>query len=182
MVKTFKIFSGTKRPITLKHGMQHRVLEYYQVCSNDDPVLTLTYLMARSNLVSSVFVWDRGKTMDFSETAVVYDIKGAVQFKGQGHSLTLFQCHSHSTFSNFVSLETARPIEAKLYMEPPWDGGMEVSTNGICHMSKMAAMPIYVKNIYKPFSLEPKHRWLWNLVCGIDYSRTIKFVQMMTLD
>ena len=26
--------------MTLKLGMQHRVLEYYQVCSNDDPRLT----------------------------------------------------------------------------------------------------------------------------------------------
>ena len=32
-----KIFSGTKRPMTLKLGMQHQVLEYYQFCSNDDP-------------------------------------------------------------------------------------------------------------------------------------------------
>ena len=32
--KTRKIFfSGTKRPMTLKLGMQHRVLDYYQVCS-----------------------------------------------------------------------------------------------------------------------------------------------------
>ena len=33
MVKTLKIFfSGTKRPMTLKVGMQHWILEYYQVC------------------------------------------------------------------------------------------------------------------------------------------------------
>ena len=32
--------------------MQHRVLEYYQVYSNDDPGLTLTYLKAMSNLGS----------------------------------------------------------------------------------------------------------------------------------
>ena len=38
--------------MTLKLGMQHRVLEYYQVYANDDPGLTLT--------------------MDFSETIVVY--------------------------------------------------------------------------------------------------------------
>ena len=31
-----KIFSGTKRSMTLKLGIQHRVLEYYQVCSNND--------------------------------------------------------------------------------------------------------------------------------------------------
>ena len=43
--------------MTLKVGMQHRVLVYYQVCSNDDPVLTLTYFMAGSNLVPYAFVW-----------------------------------------------------------------------------------------------------------------------------
>ena len=64
-------FSGTKRLVTLKLGMQHRVLEYYQICSNDYPGLTLTYFAARSNLVPYAFVWEIGKTMDFSETIVV---------------------------------------------------------------------------------------------------------------
>ena len=58
--------------MTLKLGMQHWVLEYYQVCSNDDPELTLTYYTARSNLVPYAFAWENGKTMDFSETIVVY--------------------------------------------------------------------------------------------------------------
>ena len=44
-------FSGTKRLMTLKFGMQRQVLEYYQVCSNDDPGLSLTYFTAMSNLV-----------------------------------------------------------------------------------------------------------------------------------
>ena len=61
--------------MTLKLGMQHRMLEYYQVCSNDDPGLTMTYCTARSNLVPYVFVWEMGKTMDFSETIVVNDLK-----------------------------------------------------------------------------------------------------------
>ena len=61
--------------MTLKVGMQHRVLEYFQVCSNDDPELFLTYFRARSNLIPYVFVWEKGKIMDFSETIVVYDIK-----------------------------------------------------------------------------------------------------------
>ena len=51
------------------------LLEYYQVCSNDDPELTLTYFRARSNLFAYAFVWEKGKTMDFSETIVVYDLK-----------------------------------------------------------------------------------------------------------
>ena len=69
------IFSRTKRLMTLNLDMHHRVLEYYQVCSNDDPGLTLTYFTARSNLVPYAFVWEKGKTMDFSETIVVYDLK-----------------------------------------------------------------------------------------------------------
>ena len=61
--------------MTLKVFMQHRVLEYYQVCSNDGRGLILTSFTARSNLVPYVFVWENGKTMDFSEAIVVYDIK-----------------------------------------------------------------------------------------------------------
>ena len=57
--------------MTLKVGM-HQVLKYYQVCSNDDPGLTLTYFTAMSNLVHYAFVWEKGKTMDFSEYIVVY--------------------------------------------------------------------------------------------------------------
>ena len=45
------------------------------MCLNDDPVLTLTYFTAMSNLVPYAFVWEKGKTMDFSETIVVYDLK-----------------------------------------------------------------------------------------------------------
>ena len=61
--------------MTLKVGMQHWVFEYFQVCSNDVPGLTLTYFRARSNLVPFLFVWEKGKTMDFSETIIGYDIK-----------------------------------------------------------------------------------------------------------
>ena len=50
--------------------------EYYQVYSNDDPGMTLTNFMARSDLVPYAFVWENGKTMFFfSETVVFYDIK-----------------------------------------------------------------------------------------------------------
>ena len=61
--------------MTLKLGMQHRVIKYYQVCSNDDPGLTLTYFTATSNLAPYTFVWEKGKTMDFSVTIVVCDVK-----------------------------------------------------------------------------------------------------------
>ena len=61
--------------MTLNVGIQHWVLEYYQVCSNDDPGLTLTYFTSRSNLVPYAFVWEKDKTMDFSEIILVYNIK-----------------------------------------------------------------------------------------------------------
>ena len=35
----------------------------------------MTYFKARSNLVPYAFVWEKGKTMDFSETIVVYDLE-----------------------------------------------------------------------------------------------------------
>ena len=55
--KNFKLFySGTKSSMTSKLGMQHRVLEYYQVCSDDDPGLTLTCFTTKSKLVPYAFV------------------------------------------------------------------------------------------------------------------------------
>ena len=43
-------------------------------------------------------------------------------------------------------------------MEPPWEGGKKVYINGLGHMTKMAAMPIYGKNLKKSSSLEPEVR------------------------
>ena len=54
--------------------------------------------------------------------------------KGQSHSLTLDQGHSDSTFLNFFSWETSRPIEAKFHVDPPWHGGITVYSNGPGHM------------------------------------------------
>ena len=52
-----------------------------------------------------------------------------------------------STFSNIFSSKTTGPIEAKFHMEPPWDGGTKYCSNGPDHMTKMAAMPTYGKNL-----------------------------------
>ena len=56
---------------------------------------------------------------------------------------------SDHTFSNIFSSETAWPIKAKFYVEHPWEGGTKVYINGPGHMTKMAAMPIYGKNLKK---------------------------------
>ena len=78
-----------------------------------------------------------------------------MNIKGQGHSLTFVQGHSNITFSNFFSLETTGPIEAKFHVEPSWIEGMKGCTNDIGHMNNMAAMSIYGKNL-------KKNLLLWN--------------------
>ena len=69
-----------------------------------------------------------------------------MNIKGQGYSL-IVQARSDSTFSNFFSVETPRPTEAKFHIAPPWDGGMKVNTNGLCHLTKMATISIYGKKL-----------------------------------
>ena len=59
-----RIFSGNGRPISTKLGMLHRGLLSITVYKTDDTGVTLTYFMARSNLV----IWEKVKTVDFSET------------------------------------------------------------------------------------------------------------------
>ena len=51
--------------MTLKLGMQHQVLTYYQDCSNDDPGLTLT--LARSNLVLMLLYANKVKQWIFQK-------------------------------------------------------------------------------------------------------------------
>ena len=59
-------------------------------------------------------------------------------------------------FPNVFSSETAWPIKAKFYVEPPWEGRTKVYINGLGHITKMAAMPIYGKNLEKSSSPKPE--------------------------
>ena len=52
-------FSGTKRPLALGLGMKHWRCSPYQVCTNDESRLALTYFMARSNLIPNAFIWEK---------------------------------------------------------------------------------------------------------------------------
>ena len=63
-----------------------------------------------------------------------------------------------STFSNIFFSETTGPIEVKFHVEPPLDRGTKVCSNGPGHMTNMAAMPIYGKNLKISSSPEPKFR------------------------
>ena len=59
----------------LKLGMQYRELKFYKVYINNNPGLNLTYLTARSNLVTWAFLWEKMKTENFSETIEACDLK-----------------------------------------------------------------------------------------------------------
>ena len=66
-------------------------------------------------------------------------------------------CVCMSAFSN-ISSETTGPIKAIFHKEPQWDGGTKVCSNGPGHMTKMAAMPFYGRNLKKSSSTERKGR------------------------
>ena len=78
MVKTLQKSSpepACRFPLNLDVGMKHPRLQPIIVCSNNDPGVTLTYFTARSNLVTLAFLWEKVKTMDFSETIAASDLK-----------------------------------------------------------------------------------------------------------
>ena len=76
-------FSETNRLISMKLGVKHPWLKYYNVYINHDPVMTLTKFMARSTWVAHAFEWEKllkchlkgkaskklanGQTIDYSE-------------------------------------------------------------------------------------------------------------------
>ena len=50
-------------------------------------------------------------------------------------------------FSKILSSETAWPIKAKFYVEPPWEGGTKVYINRQGTKNKLAPMLIYGKTL-----------------------------------
>ena len=124
--------------------------------------------------------------MHFSETIVVCDIKVGTcsqlnvymnfyEYQRLCSFSDLRRKSLRFNISNFFSLETPKPIEAKYYVETPWDEGVKVSTNGL--WPRWPPCPYDGKNLYKSSFLEPKRRWHWNLVRGIGCSSTTKLVQ-----
>ena len=128
---------------------------YNQVCSNDAPGLTLTYFMAWLNLVPYAIVWEKNKTMNFSETidikvdrcSQLNEYMKLYEYQRSRSFIDLCPNLADSIFLNFFSSITTRPIEAKFHVKPPWDGGTKAYSNGLGHMIKMTTMPIYGKNI-----------------------------------
>ena len=62
-------------------------------------------------------------------------------------SAKVFHIGVPSTHQNRVSSETTRPIEVKFHMKTLYDRLAKIYTNCTGHMTKMATMTIYGKNL-----------------------------------
>ena len=72
-------------------------------------------------------------------------------------------CVCMSTLSNIFSSEMTGQIKAKFHMKPPCGGGTKVYSNGPDHMTKMAAIPIYGKNLKQLFFFGTKQPMILKL-------------------
>ena len=118
-------YQEQKKSMTLKPGMQYRILEYYQICSNDDPGLTLTYFTARSNLLFLDFYMGKAWTVDFSEIMYVCVTKLGV-YSQQNKYMKIYECQRSRSFNDlcprslsfqqFQTSSTFWLIEAKFHL------------------------------------------------------------------
>ena len=110
-----------------------------------------------------------------------------MSIEGQGHFFTIYfpgfvcfmlyldkisgeRLQDHWSSGSNIFSETAWPIKAKFYVEPPWEGGTKVYIKGPGHMTKIPAMLIYGKNLKKSSSPELAGRFSRNLVYSIGDS------------
>ena len=80
-----------------------------------------------------------GRCSQLNEYVKLYEYQRSKSFIDLGPN------HSDSIFLNFFSSITTWPIQAKFYVESPWDEGRKVCSNCLGHMTKMDTMPIYGK-------------------------------------
>ena len=94
--------------------------------------------------------------MYFSETVIVYDIKVG-RFSQPNEYMKPFEYLRPRSFIDLgprslrfnlfkrLFLRTRGQIEAKFHIEPPLEGGMKMSTNNLCHMTRWPPYPKMVK-------------------------------------
>ena len=99
-----------------------------------------------------------------------------MNIKGQSHSLTLVQSQHFQISFSLKLLGRLKPN----FLWRLHGMGEQVWSN--CHMTKMAAMPMYGKTLKKSSSQGPKGWWPWKLVCGIGYSSTTKIFKWWPWD
>ena len=84
------------------------------------PGLTLIYFTAKSNLVPYAFVWEKGKSMDFSETIVhvVYDVK-VVRCSLLHESMNLYDYQRSKSFIDIGPMSLRFSIFKLLFLSKP---------------------------------------------------------------
>ena len=127
----------------MKLGMEPYVLKLYKVYINDDSELTLTYFKTMSNLTK------------FFSSPEPLGSQGELIVYPSSRRPSVIRPSVRPPFSKIFFSETAWPIKAKFYVEPPWEEGIKVCINGPDHMTKMAATLIYGKKPLKSSSPEP---------------------------
>ena len=65
-------------------GMKHKRLKPIIRCSNDNPGLILTYLMARSNSATEAFIWENVTMMDSLKIIASFDVEFGLYSKLNG--------------------------------------------------------------------------------------------------
>ena len=82
-------FSETNRLISMKLGVNHPWLKYYNLYINHDPVMTLTKFMARSTWVAHAFKWEKllkchlkGKPRNWQMDRILFILKKGKPPKG----------------------------------------------------------------------------------------------------
>ena len=93
----------------------------------------------------------------YMHMTIVCFIFSSLKPLGQSQLTSAFR---HRPQSSNICFESAWPINTKFHVEPPWEGGNKIYINGPGHMTKMAVMSIYGKNLLqaqKSYDLETWH-------------------------
>ena len=64
------LFPETSESFSMRLGMKHQKFKIIIFCSNDNPVLILTYFTGRSTFATSAFIWENVTKMDTLEIIV----------------------------------------------------------------------------------------------------------------
>ena len=75
-INTSKIlFPGTSGLISMKLCMKHQRFKLIIFCSNDNPMLILTYFTTKSNIATSAFILENATMMDTLEIIASCDLE-----------------------------------------------------------------------------------------------------------
>ena len=142
-------FSETIAACDLKVGRCRQLIEIMKVCEYWRSRSFLYHIFSRFCMFCALL----GQDIRWALTGplVLWFSSPEPKAHWWAYSIPMLWRPSSSTISNIFFFETAGPIKAKFYVEPPWVGGAIFCSQHLGHMTKMAATPIYGKNPSKVF-------------------------------